>query len=133
MKPNRLERDVDFFLTIDLVFRAAVKLGIDPMEPRLSLADCKVDETGVTFASGIVVRWSELGLGNLCRIDRLFSEYVGRLPPTYRESVTDLGKSDAPFAYSPRDAEWFFRESEKERLFERWGNQLAVGANSFVL
>jgi len=133
MSTEKLARDVDFFLTIDLVRRAAVKVGMNPMEPRLSLADCTLDETGVTFASGTVVQWNELGLGNLLRIDNLFSGYFARLPVFLKEGVEDLGKSGGPFAYSPGDAKWFFKESVKERLFQRWANQLAVGANSFVL
>jgi hypothetical protein len=116
MSTKKFARDVDFFLTIGLVCRAAVKVGIDPMKPRLSLADCKVDETRVTFTSGKVVQWNELGLGNLLRVDNLFSEYCARLPVFLKESIEDMGKSGGPFAYSPGDAEWFFKDSVRDRL-----------------
>lgn len=126
---NNLVRDEDFFLTIDLVYKAAVKIGVDPMNPRLTITNCKISKTGVTFASGATVQWNELGLGNLRRVDDLFSEYVEGLP----NSTTEFVKPDFPFLYSPNKAEWYFKESANKRLFEKWARQLAVGANIFVL
>ncbi len=126
---NNLVRDEDFFLTIDLVYKAAVKIGVDPMKPRLTITNCTIDKTGVTFVSGTTVQWSELGLGNLRRVDDLFSEYVEELPDFARE----FANPDLPFFYSPNEAEWYFKESANKRLFEKWAGQLAVGANTFVL
>lgn len=133
MSSNNLARDVDFFLTHDLVWQAAVMAGMNPKGPLSELVQYTLDETKVTFASGSVVKWDDLGLGKLRRIDHLFSEYFDRLPDCLKGGIKDLGKPGGPFAYSPGEAEWFFKESEKERLFRRWANQLAVGANSFVL
>ncbi|MEK7186919.1 MAG: hypothetical protein AAB690_01190 [Patescibacteria group bacterium] len=127
---EKLVRDTDLFWVSDLAWRAAVKVGMDPNEPRLKPADYTVDKTRVTFvASGSTVQLDELGLGKLYRVDDLFTEYVDGLSDFARTHVSP----DLPFAYSPSKAEWYFKESAKERLFEKWAGQLGTGANTFVL
>lgn len=127
---DELRRDKDFFLDIDLARRAAVRVGIDPNKPWLTLAHCKVDEVGVTFSNGAAVKLDDLDLGKLYRIDRLFSEYLARPPIFFKQGLADLG---AHFRYSPNETRWFFRESARERLFRVWGNQLGASAASWVL
>ncbi len=129
MSVNELNRDTEFFLDIDLARRAAIRAGIDPNNPWLTLTHCSVDEVGVSFSNGATVKWNDLGLGELIRIDLLFTEYVNRLPGFLKERV----KIELPFRYSPGEARWFFKKEVSERLFLEWANQLAVGANSFVL
>ncbi len=129
MDTDKLKRGIDLFWVTDLVYRAAVKIGVDPMKPRLKPADYTVDKTGVTFASGAVVQWNDLGLGNLQRVKDLIPEYISRLPEFVRSGVSP----DLPFIFSADKTKWYFTESGKEHLFREWGNQLATGANSFVL
>lgn len=124
-------REEDLFLDCDLAWRAAAKAGIDPNKPHLKPLDYRVSEVGVTFVvSGTTVRLDELGLGEMRRVDTaLLSEYTEGLPGLLGKDLD----SNLPFDFTPREGRWYIKESEKKRLFERWGNQLATGANSFVL
>jgi hypothetical protein len=127
---NELNRDRELFLDIDLARRAAISVGIDPNKPYLTLAHCAMDEVGVTFSNRVTVKWDDLGLGNLHRIDRLFSEYLTRPPTVFKQGLEDLGSH---FRYSPNEARWFFKESSREQLFQVWGNQLGASYASMVL
>lgn len=127
---SELSRDTEFFLDIDLARRAAIRVGIDPNKPYLTLAHCKVDEAGVTFSNGAVIKWDDLGLGKLHRIDRLFSEYLNRPPIAFKQGLEDVAPH---FQYSPNEARWFFKESAREQLFGVWGNQLGALYASMVL
>ncbi len=74
----------------------------------------------------------ELGL---CPISELFEEYVQRMKPVIElcggeESLRSLWR-DGHFRFS--DVPWLIKRSAKDALFNTWGNQLATGANSFVL
>ncbi len=124
-------RERDLFLDCDLAWRAAGHVAIDPNSPRLKPSDYIVSEAGVTFvASGTTVQLDALGLGELRRVDtNLLTEYAEGLSGFARALVSP----NLPFSFVPSEGKWYIKESEKKRLFERWGNQLATGANSFVL
>lgn len=69
---------------------------------------------------------------DLCPIVELFDEYVPRMSRICdEESLRSLWRTGHfRFSDEPR---WLVKRSARDALFETWGNQLAVGANSFVL
>lgn len=130
MDANGLRRDVELFLDIDLARRAAFGVGIDPNKPWLTFKHCSVDETGVTFSNGTVVKFDDLGLGKLHRIDILFAEYLERPPIALKNGLKDLASH---FRYKPNEARWFIVESAREKLFGEWGNQLGASWAGWVI
>ena len=71
---------------------------------------------------------------DLCMVTEFFDEYIQRITKNGicdEESLRHLWRGGHfRFSDEPR---WLVKRSVKDILFEIWGSQLAVGANSFVI
>jgi len=130
MAETELIRGRDFFLDRKLVRLTQAQKGKDYWAP----IEDRIDQDGIHSPTGNVTPLHELGFGELRRVDLLYAEWAERVPGSaeFRDGILKEGTHEG-VRYNPAKAEWFFKESVKEQLFQIWGNQLAVGYNSLVL
>lgn len=83
---------------------------------------------------GIVVSWTELGLGGIKKLSYLFSEFTGQ-----NQAVAQLGRNRAVFDPTPNppnqspDDELFIMEPAQPKVTQAWQTQLNEYRNRLIL